>query len=451
MRWKQIWDWIAPRAAESDEGFRQEIERLAQRSLYIIAAVEFGMPVVSLFFGFVLDMGTVLERFRPSYLLSYFLLGAFLVAAARTKRLQRHFRLLAYASGIATASFLILQHLDRRSGLPSDELVLVINLTVILLVGTAAIPGWPLHMLGVGLAVMICRVGLTSLALGGAQAVEVLQSSHSTHFLPAATILCAGLAGASYHRIHAAYLGYQEAMHAQSRLMLAETAALMGRFAAGLSHEMNNASSALKSAIETLDLIAKRKPHSSGPALEKLERTEGELRLSANEAVDRLQETVRKMQRLSNLDRAERLVVDLNALLTDVVSLAAPDIPEGVTVRTDLQPLPRVTLRPQMVSAVFSQLLHKAAEDAKPQGSVLLATRHCDSQVEVRVAGGSARLSPNGPEVSFDPGFAVSGQRVTAGNWDLFSARQIIREHGGEIRLEGNAAGAAAVCITFPC
>jgi signal transduction histidine kinase len=302
-----------------------------------------------------------------------------------------------------------------------------------------------------GVAVMACRVGLTSLVFGVEPAVRVLRSSHSTHFLPAATVLCAGLAGANYHRIRAAYDSYQKAMRAQSSLLLAETAALMGRFAAGLSHELNNASSALKSAIETLDIIAMRKPNASGPALEKLERTEVELRSSAKEAVGRLQETVRKMQRLSNLDRAERLVVDLNALLTDVVSLAAADIPEGVTVQTDLQPLPRVTLRPQLVSGLFSQLMHKAAEDARPTGMVLLATLHRDSQVEIRVAGSGSQLPPGGPEASFDPGFEVSGQRVRAGNWDLFSAQQIIREHGGEIRVERSTSDGTAVCITLPC
>jgi signal transduction histidine kinase len=346
---------------------------------------------------------------------------------------------------------MVWQHLQRSRGTGAEELVLVINLMVVLLVGTAAIPGRPLHMLAMGVTVMICRVGLTSLVFGAAPALEVLRSSHSIHFLPAATVLCAGLAGANYHRIHAAYLAYQEAVRVQSRLLMAETAALMGRFAAGLSHELNNASSALKSAVETLDLIAARKPNASGPALEKLERTEGELRSSAKEAVARLQETVRKMQRLANLDRAERLVVDLNALLTDVVSLAAPDIPEGVRVQTHLGLLPRVTLQPQLVSAVFSQLVHKAAEDVKPDGTVLLATLHRDTRVEIRVAGSGARVPRAGPDTSFEPNFEVSGPRVRAGNWDLFSAAQIIREHGGEIRIERGAAEWTTVCVTLPC
>jgi signal transduction histidine kinase len=450
MRWEQIWDWIAPQAAESDDGFGEEIARLSQRSLYIIGAVEFGMPLISLFFGLLLDPA-IRERFHFRDMLPYFLVGGIAIGAGRIESLRRHFRLIAYAIGTATAALMVWQHLQRSRGTGAEELVLVINLMVVLLVGTAAIPGRPLHMLAMGVTVMICRVGLTSLVFGAEPALEVLRSSHSTHFLPAATVLCAGLAGANYHRIHAAYLAYQEAVRVQSRLLMAETAALMGRFAAGLSHELNNASSALKSAIETLDLIAARKPNARGPVLEKLEKTEGELRLSAREAVGRLQETVRKMQRLANLDRAERLVVDLNALLTDVVSLAAPDIPEGVRVQTDLGPLPKVTLRPQLVSAVFSQLVHKAAEDAKPQGTVLLVTQHRESWVEIRVAGSVTGASQDGLEAPFELGFEVSGRRVRAGNWDLFSARQIIREHGGEIRVERGTAQWAAVCITLPC
>jgi signal transduction histidine kinase len=49
----------------------------------------------------------------------------------------------------------------------------------------------------------------------------------------------------------------------------------------------------------------------------------------------------------------------------------------------------------------------------------------------------------------FDPGFAERSGRVMAGNWGLFMARQVIREHGGDMRVERNPGGAALV-VSLP-
>jgi hypothetical protein len=115
MRWKQTWDWIATQDAESDEGFREEIARLSQRSLYIIGAVEFGMPLISLFFGLLLDPA-IRERFHFQDMFAYFVMGGIAIGAGRIESLRRHFRLIAYAIGTATAALMVWQHLQRSRG-----------------------------------------------------------------------------------------------------------------------------------------------------------------------------------------------------------------------------------------------------------------------------------------------------------------------------------------------
>ena len=54
-------------------------------------------------------------------------------------------------------------------------------------------------------------------------------------------------------------------------------------------------------------------------------------------------------------------------------------------------------------------------------------------------------------ETIFDPGFRVTNGRMAAGNWSLFTSRQIIHEHGGDIGVESREGAGTTVRITLPC
>jgi len=50
----------------------------------------------------------------------------------------------------------------------------------------------------------------------------------------------------------------------------------------------------------------------------------------------------------------------------------------------------------------------------------------------------------------FDPGFKVAGNRVRTGNWSLFSSRQIVREHGGDIHIQSVEGQGTTVSVMLP-
>jgi two-component system NtrC family sensor kinase len=50
----------------------------------------------------------------------------------------------------------------------------------------------------------------------------------------------------------------------------------------------------------------------------------------------------------------------------------------------------------------------------------------------------------------FDPGFEVAEGRVSTGNWSLFTSRQYIKEHGGDIRIQSLVGKGTSVCLTLP-
>jgi signal transduction histidine kinase len=237
---------------------------------------------------------------------------------------------------------------------------------------------------------------------------------------------------------------------AESQVLLSEYAGSIGRFAAALSHEFNSPLGALKNALQTSRRLAERRQAASGDKLAELEAIDAELSRTALEAVERLNQMVLRMQRITNLDRDEALPVDLNALLRDVTDLLKSATQAPTAVELDLQPLPALSILPQQMSAVFSNLLQNAIDASGAAGTVKISTRQLHGSVEIVFQDGGRGFSSEQLSHVFDPAFRVREGRVSTGNWGLFSSRQIVRECGGDISIESSPGQGTVVRIVLP-
>ena len=236
----------------------------------------------------------------------------------------------------------------------------------------------------------------------------------------------------------------------EAKVLLAEYGASMGRFSAALSHELNSPIGVLRSALHSVNALAGKMVALPAEKRLELEEVDATLRRTAVESVERLHQIVLRMQRFTNLDRTEILPVDLNSLLQDVVELLKAGLKGNVHLKLDFQTLPSIRLRPQQMSAVFSNLLQSAIERIDGPGQVLVTTRQIHSQVEVTIDDDSKGMSPEELANILDPTFKVKGGRVSTGNWGLFSSRQIVREHGGDIEIESTPGAGTRVRVTLP-
>jgi signal transduction histidine kinase len=259
------------------------------------------------------------------------------------------------------------------------------------------------------------------------------------------TALATGLAYVLYTRSWQLYRSYSEQLEssrelsrAEIRRFVAQSAATTSRMAAALSHELNTPVGALKSSIDTLAVLAERRKQASGDGLVRIESLEHQVRRSARDAALRLQQVVQRMQRVTNLDRAEVQQVDLNALLKDVVYLLDSESRlRDREVTLNLGQVPEVTCRPQQISAVLSNVLGSAVEN--PGKGIELQTRTAGTEVEIVLNGAGPRLSSAETQAIFDPSFAERSGRIQSANWSLFMARQVLRENGGEMRMSGGS------------
>jgi signal transduction histidine kinase len=115
-----------------------------------------------------------------------------------------------------------------------------------------------------------------------------------------------------------------------------------------------------------------------------------------------------------------------------------------------LQNLPSVSCRPQQIGAVFTNIVDNAIRASEGRGCVTIETLAQNRHVEVRIRDAGKGFIKEALTGIFEPGFREEGGRVSTGNWGLFSARQIIREHAGEIWIESEPEKGTVVTVTLP-
>ena len=71
-----------------------------------------------------------------------------------------------------------------------------------------------------------------------------------------------------------------------------------------------------------------------------------------------------------------------------------------------------------------------------------------DVQVEIEDRGPG--MSQHDLAAAMEPSFRVKGERVAACNWNLFGARQIVREHGGDINISSEPGKGTRVVVNLP-
>ena len=137
-------------------------------------------------------------------------------------------------------------------------------------------------------------------------------------------------------------------------------------------------------------------------------------------------------------------------MLGDVAMLLKPSLQNNVQLEFDLEPLPPLHCRPQQISSVLSSLLSNAINALNADGRITVSTRKMESLVRVRIEDNGRGMDDAELETIFDPGFKVTAGRVSTGNWSLFSSRQIVFEHGGEIQISSMPGKGTTVDVLLP-
>lgn len=234
------------------------------------------------------------------------------------------------------------------------------------------------------------------------------------------------------------------------RMLIDENVASLGRLAAALSHEFNTPLGTLKCTVDTLIRAASKKGSASADEKHRLEEVQADMRESLNVSLARMQEVIQRIQRFTNLDRSEIHAVDMNELISDMISFVeAP----SVEIKLTSEPIPKVFCHRQSMNSVFSSLLHFVLETCQQESEdqkIEISLSASSEIIEVCIEDNGRGMSPEDVGRLFDPGFQIEEGRISAGNWKLFTAQQVIQEQGGEIRVSSKLGRGTTFVIVLP-
>ncbi len=453
---ERIREHLFPGQAERDEGFRRELERLGLLGLQIIGFVQIAVSLFMLVIRYLVAPESAALYLRVEQAALIIALGFLNAWLSRVPSVGKWARQIAALSALITAGVLIWASmlLSSRTTNPND--FIPGQITMVMLVAVTTIPLRPMHTLALGLAIGFDY--LVSATIAERQLMTGLgPDDNYMLFVIMLTLLCTAITAILYAQrksnhliLHQTVEAAEALREAQTRIVMTESASSLSRLAAALSHEMNNPVGALLSGVDTLLLLSAKQAKSEPKDHDKIVRLQAEVRRSLQESAQRLKELVSRMQRFTNMDQAEVQPADVNEMLTDVAALVDPELKRTARIELKLQPLPALVCHPQQLSVVFSNILNNAVGAVDGNGRVLVVTRQTAAEIEIEIEDNGRGVESGNLQNIFDPGFKVSGGRMAAGNWSLFSSRQIVREHGGEIRIASSEGQGTRVTITLP-
>jgi len=448
--------YLFPAANESNAGFRSEIESASRQGLRVIGAIQIVVSALMLAARFLSAPEAASLTLRSEQAGLIVALGVINVLASRVRWSARWLRAIAVLSGIAATGVLIWASLlaAAQSTIPHD--FIPGEVTLVLLVSVTLLPLRPLQTLLLGLAVLVEYVSMAMVA--EQTLLEGLgPDTNYVIFISMLTLLSVGITSVVYEQRWSNYEVLQQTVEAgealrqaQNRILLTENASSLSRLAAAISHEMNNPLGAMLSGLDTLLLLAQRHATAKPEEKPKLTQLATDLRSSIQQSAERVKELAGKLQRFTDLDETNMQSADVNEILRSVAVMAVGDTTNPPKVNLRLDTLPPVMCRPQQLAAVFRSLLSNAVNAMNGHGQISILSRSSGEQVVVDIEDNGRGMTTEQMKNIFEPKFRVAAGRVAAGNWSMFNSRQIIREHGGEIRISSREGQGTRVTIVLP-
>jgi signal transduction histidine kinase len=262
---------------------------------------------------------------------------------------------------------------------------------------------------------------------------------------------------------------------AQSQLVQSEKMASLGQLTAGVAHEINNPinfvsgnTKPLKRDIQDLvGLIKKydayllekglKKDHPVFDTFKEEVDFEGlvdeihSLLDGMEEGANRTAAIVRGLRNFSRSSESDRKIADINEGIESTLMILRNQLKtRGITVETDLQPLPPIMCFPGKLNQVFMNILTNAIQAIDPPpGLIQLKSWEEDARIHISIKDSGKGMEESVIQHIFEPFFTTKevGEGTGLG---LSISFRIIKDHGGSIRVESQAGAGTTFTISLP-
>lgn len=165
--------------------------------------------------------------------------------------------------------------------------------------------------------------------------------------------------------------------------------------------------------------------------------------------VDQISEIVLNLRDFSRLDQAPVDNVNLNQCMDSALLIARTVLKHKADIVKEYGDIPRVSCSPSQVNQVFLNLLTNAAQAIETHGRILVKSYHDEKYAHFIVQDNGKGIAKENLKKIFDPFFTTKpvGQGTGLG---LSISYQIVRRHGGHIRVASQPGVGAKFCVSLP-
>ena len=235
-----------------------------------------------------------------------------------------------------------------------------------------------------------------------------------------------------------ARLANEQLLKAQQRLAHSERLAVIGQLTASLAHEIGTPLNAISGHLK---LLARSFPQNA----------EAQRRIQIIETqLDFIVGIVKKLLARTHRPRPALVESDVNALIREFLALVKPTLDERrIETRIGLAPnLPPARVDQDAFRQVFLNLVNNSL-DAMPDGGRIEITTalYGEHTIEIIFRDTGTGIAPEDFEHLFEPMWTT---KPSGSGFGLAIAREIMREHGGQIEAIPNAERGAIFRLTLP-
>jgi signal transduction histidine kinase len=238
---------------------------------------------------------------------------------------------------------------------------------------------------------------------------------------------------------------------AQAKLIQAARMVSVGKLAAGITHEINTPVGVIQASADLADrAIARLAEELAGqPRVGELTEALRLHRTTVSRAASRLGDIVSNLKRLTNLDRADLQVADLNEGLDSILRILEPQWAGRLRVVRDFGIIPPIQAYHADLNQAFMTLLINAAEAIQDRGTITVSTSPVDGRVRVTTADDGRGIPEELLGSIFDVGFTRRGARIGL-HVGLAHVKATVDRHGGDIEVASRPAQGTTFSISLP-
>jgi PAS domain S-box-containing protein len=231
----------------------------------------------------------------------------------------------------------------------------------------------------------------------------------------------------------------RELQKMQEALLQSEKLAAMGRLTSQIAHELNNP---IYGIMNTLELLKTEIPPES-----KRRRI---LELSLSE-IQRLSEMLRNMLSFSKPEEEKRRPVKIDELIEGILLVMEKQMKESnIQVEVSFDPdVPEIMASTNQMRQVMLNILKNAKEAMPKGGTLFVRTSKKDHRVLIHIQDTGIGVPGEIKDKIFDA-FFTTKQKVKGVGLGLSVCYGIIKDHGGEIKVESEAGKGTTFTISLP-